>query len=94
LVYPHARKVLNAGIGAEVITKDLLKAEIDKVPETHLAVLYRIVRALEEPAEKSEPGRLDDGKWKALVRSAYGSTAEAPIERGEQGSFEDREPLE
>jgi hypothetical protein len=40
-----------AGGEAEMVTKDLLKAEIDKVPEEHLGVLYRIVRALEEPAE-------------------------------------------
>lgn len=66
-----------------MVTKDLLKAEIDRVPEEHLGVLYKIVRALEEPAEKSEIGKLEDSAWKALLNTAYGSTADAPIERGE-----------
>ena len=77
-----------------MVTKDLLKAEIDRVPEEHLGVLYKIVRALEEPAEKAQIAELDDGAWKALLKTAYGSTADAPIERGEQGSYEVREPLE
>lgn len=77
-----------------MVTKDLLKAEIDRVPEEHLGVLYKIVRALEEPAEKSAMENLDDSAWKALLKTAFGSTADAPIERGEQGSYEVREPLE
>ena len=76
--------------GAIVITKDLLKAEIDRVPEEHLAVLYKIVKALEEPS-KREP---DEAVWRASIAEAYGSMADAPIERGEQGSYEVREPLE
>ena len=73
-----------------MVTKDLLKAEIDKVPEEHLGVLYKIVKALEEPARKE----LDEAEWKAFIAETYGSTADAPIERGEQGSYEVREPLE
>jgi hypothetical protein len=82
------------GSEAEVVTKELLKAEIDRVPDEHLGVLYRIVKALEEPAENPEIGKLEDSAWKALLKAAYGSTADAPIERGEQGSYEVREPLE
>ena len=73
-----------------MVTKDLLKAEIDKVPEEHLGVLYKIVKALEEPA-REEP---DEAAWKAFIAETYGSTADAPIERGEQGSYAVREPLE
>lgn len=73
-----------------MVTKDLLKAEIDKVPEEHLGVLYKIVKALEEPLRKE----LDEAAWKAFVAEAYGSMGDAPIERGEQGSYEVREPLE
>ncbi|HEX6901521.1 MAG TPA: hypothetical protein VF789_17470 [Thermoanaerobaculia bacterium] len=75
-----------------MITKELLKAEIDKVPDEHLGVLYRIVRALEGPAEECRP--MDDSEWKAWIAEMYGSTADAPIERGEQGTYEIREPLE
>lgn len=77
-----------------MVTKDLLKAEIDRVPDEHLGVLYRIVKALEEPAENPETGELEDRAWKALLKTAYGSTADAPLERGKQGSYEIREPLE
>lgn len=79
-----------------VITKELLKAEIDKVPEENLGVLYKIVKALEDPREETR-ARFQAGdatSWKAWVAETYGSTADAPIERGEQGSYEVREPFE
>lgn len=74
-----------------MITKDLLKAEIDKVPDEHLGVLYKIVKALEEEPARKE---LDEAAWKAFIAEAYGSMGDAPIERGEQGHYEVREPLE
>ncbi len=72
-----------------MITKELLKAEIDKVPEENLGVLYRIVKALEEPREKSDlEARAEDATaWKAWIAETYGSTADAPIERGERPAF-------
>ncbi len=79
-----------------MITKELLKAEIDKVSEENLAVLYRIVKALEEPREENDLGAQaeDAAAWKAWISETYGSTADAPIERGEQGRYEVREPFE
>jgi hypothetical protein len=77
-----------------VITKELLKAEIDKVPEENLGVLYKIVKALEEPRQEDQPRPADAAEWKSWIAETYGSTADAPIERGEQGSYEVREPLE
>lgn len=77
-----------------MITRDQLKAEIENVPEEHLVMLYKIVKAFEEPAPDFETRDLDDARWRALVAEAYGSTADAPLERGAQGSFEVREPLE
>ena len=77
-----------------VITKELLKAEIDKVPEENLGVLYKIVKALEEPRQEDQPRPADAAEWKAWIAEIYGSTADAPIERGEQGSYEVREPFE
>jgi hypothetical protein len=32
--------------------------------------------------------------WKAWIAETYGSMADAPIERGEQGDYETRETLE
>jgi hypothetical protein len=40
---------------------------------------------------KDEKDEID--KWKAWIVETCGSTADAPIERGEQGSYEIREPL-
>lgn len=73
-----------------MVTKELLKAEIDKVPQEHLGVLYKIVRALEEPVNEE----LDEASWKAFIAETYGSMADAPIERGDTGSFAIREPFE
>jgi hypothetical protein len=68
-----------------VITKDLLKAEIDKVPEENLGVLYKIVKALEEPQEdRSKP--VDAAEWKAWIAETYGSMADAPIEISPAGA--------
>lgn len=79
-----------------MITKALLKAEIDKVPEQNLGVLYRIVKALEELGDEPDSGiqEGDAASWKAWIAESYGSLGDAPIERGEQGSYEVREPLE
>lgn len=85
---------LPAGYTVEVITKEQLKAEIDKVPEENLGVLYKIVKALEEPRQEDRPRPADAAEWKSWIAEAYGSTADAPIERGEQGSYEVREPFE
>jgi hypothetical protein len=74
------------------VTKEILKAEIDKVPEENLGVLFKIVKALELPAEPRTA--VDASSWKAWIAETYGSMADAPIERGEQGGFELREPFE
>jgi hypothetical protein len=70
------------------VTKEILKAEIDKVPEENLGVLYKIVKALEDPVEHRATAG-DATSWKSWIAETYGSMADAPIERGEQGSFED-----
>jgi hypothetical protein len=74
-----------------MITRDQIKAEIDKVGEEHLSALYQVVKALEGPGL---PLDQDQAGWSKFIASTYGSTAEAPIERGEQGGYEAREPFE
>jgi hypothetical protein len=71
-----------------VITKDLLKAEIDKVPEENLGVLYKIVKALEEPREEDRSKPADVAEWKAWIAETYGSMADAPIELSPAGAQE------
>ena len=76
-----------------MITKELLKTEIDNVPEENFGVLYKIIKALEEPAGKKESTFQSQAEWRAFIAATYGSTSDAPLERGEQGSYEEREPL-
>lgn len=80
------------------VTKDQIKAEIDKVRDEDLGVLYRIVLALEsapQGIEVASPPAADPSpeEWRAFVARTYGSFADSPLERGEQGVPEVREPL-
>ena len=74
-----------------MITKDLLKTEIDNVPEENLGVLLKIIKALEEPAHATESTFESQAQWTAFIEETFGSTSDAPLERGEQGSYEVRE---
>jgi hypothetical protein len=80
--------------GAVKITKEQIKSEIDKVRDENLAVLYRVVLALEEPTRLRpvKAGRVeaDEISWRQFVADMYGSMADAPIERGAQGTLESR----
>ncbi len=71
-----------------MITKELLKSEIDKVRDENLGVLYRIILSLEGSASPD-----DSESWSQFVAATYGSFADDPIERGEQGRFEIRVPI-
>lgn len=73
-----------------MITRDEIKTEIDKVQEEYLPALYRIVKALESPGEPL----VQPDDWRAFIANTYGSTSADPIERGEQGNYEIRDPLE
>jgi hypothetical protein len=74
-----------------VVTKELIKTEIDKVREEYLPVLLRIVRSLEEPEDRYSD--VDEQEWKAFIAETYGSFSDSPIERGDQGEFERRDPV-
>ncbi|MFY9822167.1 MAG: hypothetical protein WAM82_12350 [Thermoanaerobaculia bacterium] len=76
-----------------MITKDLLKTEIDNVPEENLGVLLKIIKALEEPVRAPQSTFESRAQWLAFIADTFGSTSDAPLERGEQGSYEVREPL-
>jgi len=51
------------------------------------------VRVTIETAE-SEKKVLDQEEWRAFVARTYGSGAELGIERGDQGTYEVREPID
>ncbi len=77
-----------------MVTKQLVKDEIDNIPEEHLPVLYRIVLALEDGNGATSPaasagGPDSDGAraWQEFVAETYGCMA------GDQGWYEDRGSL-
>lgn len=72
--------------------RDGIKQEIDKVREENLPVLLKIVQALEQPVSPAPPRQKLE--WQAFIEETYGSLRDAPIERGPQGEFEQREPYE
>ena len=85
-----------------MITKELIKAEIDKVEDKYLEALYKIIKALETPAEIETAGLsaavsiiedIGEFNWHDFIEETYGSLADAPIERGDQGKFEIREEI-
>ena len=84
------------------ITKEVLKAEIDKVQENYLDALYRIIKVFEYPPTTGPfadyedlpfTRRLSHSDWLTFVNETYGCLADDPIVRGEQGSYEVREAL-
>lgn len=79
-----------------MITRELLKAEIDKVQDRYLEVLYRIIKALVNPSSSVAATPQEDvslSSWPIFIEQTYGSLADDPMERGNQGQYEVREAL-
>lgn len=73
-----------------MITRHLLKREIDKVRDEHLTALYIIIKAFELPAGESifdaDAARPETGlNWERFIQETYGCLQDDPIERGSQG---------
>ncbi|MEM7034078.1 MAG: hypothetical protein AAF629_31345 [Chloroflexota bacterium] len=78
-----------------MVTKDFLKAEIDKIPERYLDILYRIMRAL-MPANRLATSEMSasDESWQKFINQTYGNLADDPLTRADQGRLEAREKIE
>jgi hypothetical protein len=84
-----------------MITKELIKAEIDRVQDKYLEVLYKIIKTLASPTDEvTSPKtstvitkKVKDLEWHNFIEETYGCLADAPIERGEQGQYEIREAV-
>lgn len=84
-----------------MITRDIVKAEIDRVQEKYLAYLYKMIKGFNKSSASAvqlsatpiqdSTNKLD---WDNFIKSTYGSLAEDPIARGDQGQFEVREGIE
>jgi hypothetical protein len=76
-----------------MVTRELVKAEIDKVQDRYLEVIYRIIKALVSPPELDATSQRATSSWNQFIEETYGSLADDPIERGEQGQYEIREAI-
>ena len=76
--------------GRYILTnRDMIKAAIDGVPTACLDGLYLIVTAMQE-LTMPQPSKTQE-TWEEFLGKTYGSLADAPIERADQGNFEKRE---
>ena len=77
---------------SNIPSRQQIKDEIDGIPRQHLAVLHRIVLAL----DSGNGGKTSDAKslaWGRFIDETYGCLAETPIDRGESADYESREEL-
>ena len=80
-----------------MISRQIIKKEIDNVQEEYLDVLYRIVKVFEDSnrLKDLEIDKLRDANkikdWHLFINKFAGCLADDPIERGDQGKFEIRE---
>jgi len=74
-----------------MVSRRLLKTEIDRVKSEHLELLYGIIKLLENGSQRTGVGA--DLDWHEFVAKTYGCLADAPISRGDQAHFESREAI-
>ena len=74
-----------------MITKQLIKNEIDFIPDQYAEVLYKIIKSLQTSNQIDIAEKNSKTDWKQFVEETYGCLADDPIERGEQGIYEIRE---
>jgi hypothetical protein len=83
-----------------MISRQVIKKEIDKVQDAYLDVLYKIVKAFEDSNQLRElevdspPEKNKAREWRTFLDKFAGCLADDPIERGDQGKFEIRETFE
>jgi len=76
-----------------IITKDILKAEIDKIQDGYLEILYRIIQAFIKPLDIVPMSTSKTTEWQNFINQTYGCLADDPIERPDQGEYEVRERI-
>ncbi|MCP4405965.1 MAG: hypothetical protein GY801_52815 [bacterium] len=81
-----------------MVTKELVKHEIDRLQDEYLEVVYKMIKGLEMPLlelenDRSSLSASEQAEWEAFVERYAGCMEDAPIERGAQGVYENREEL-
>lgn len=86
------------GQEVKMVTRELLKREIDNVQIEHLAPLYKMIKTFEYSGDLEKPGvegervrKVED--WHSFIDRFSGCLSDTPIERGDQGDFEIRDEL-
>lgn len=75
--------------------REKVKSEVDKVDERNLEIVYQFIKQISERQKHmSKPQPTDMLEWSHFINEMYGSMADAPIRRWNEGSFEIREPIE
>ncbi|MBF0201397.1 MAG: hypothetical protein HQK66_08810 [Desulfamplus sp.] len=74
-----------------MITRQLIKKEIDTIPENYIEVLYKIIKALQISNRSDTIKKKSNTDWLQFINETYGCLAYDPIERGKQGEYEIRE---
>lgn len=75
-----------------MITRELLKEEIDKIEDQYLDALYKIITAI-KPSHPTIT-EMTVTEWHKFIDETYGSLASDPIQRWPQGEYEIRESIE
>ncbi len=80
-----------------MVTKDVLKNEIDKINEQYFPILYNIIKSFEISTISENVRKIKRKNnlqnWHQFIDSYSGCLADDPLERGNQGNFEIREKL-
>ena len=82
-----------------MVTRELLKKEIDHVQDEYLIPLYKIIKTFEHHDELNKLELEDEEKttgnedWYRFLDKFAGCLSDTPIERGNQGNFEIRDDL-
>ena len=79
-----------------VITKDILKREVDYIQDQYIETLYTVIKAFEFPRVRKVTRKhtTTAEQWSAFLNKFAGICAESPLQRGEQGQYEIREALQ
>ena len=59
-----------------MVTREIVKNEIDKIKEEHLSILLEIIRAFEYTQPESQ-----ELSWKNWVEEMYGCCSDEPLQR-------------
>jgi hypothetical protein len=67
---------------------------VHKVEQLSAGDKWRLVRYMLRSLEQDQTTKRPQSDWQQFLRETYGSLRDTPIQRWDQGEYEEREPLE